>query len=36
MMMTAIAVLSLLGLALYGIIAVLARVVVYWGAANRS
>ena len=37
MMMTAIAVLSLLGLALYGVIAVLARAVVYWdSAANGS
>lgn len=36
MMMTAIAVLSAVGLALYGIVAVVARIVVYWGAAERS
>jgi len=36
MMMTAIAVLSLLGLALYGVIAVLARAVVYWGTAAKG
>ena len=36
MMMTAIAVLSAVGLALYGIVAVMARIVVYWGTADRS
>jgi ABC-type nitrate/sulfonate/bicarbonate transport system permease component len=36
MMMSAITVLSALGLALYALIAVVARVVVYWGAANEA
>ena len=36
MMMSAITVLSTLGLALYALIAVVARVVVYWGAANEA
>jgi NitT/TauT family transport system permease protein len=36
MMMTAIVVLSAVGLGLYGIIAILAKIVVYWGAASRS
>ena len=36
MMMASIFVLSVLGLALYAAIAVVARVVVYWGAANEA
>jgi NitT/TauT family transport system permease protein len=36
MMMTAIVVLSLIGLALYGAIALLARMVVYWRPANQT
>jgi NitT/TauT family transport system permease protein len=36
MMMASIFVLSVIGLALYGVIAVLARVVVYWGTANEA
>jgi NitT/TauT family transport system permease protein len=36
MMMTSIAVLSFVGLALYGVIALAARVVVYWGAPNEA
>lgn len=36
MMMTAIAVLSGMGLALYAVVAVLARVVVYWRIANEA
>lgn len=35
MMMTAIAVLSVMGLALYGVIALFARMVVYWRAVNE-
>ena len=35
MMMAAIVVLSVIGLALYGIVALLARVVVYWGAGKE-
>jgi len=36
MMMTSIAVLSFVGLALYGVIALAARIVVYWGAPNEA
>lgn len=36
MMMTSIAVLSFVGLALYGVIALAARVIVYWGAPNEA
>jgi NitT/TauT family transport system permease protein len=36
MMMTAITVLSAMGLALYAVIAVLARVIVYWRVANEA
>ena len=36
MMMTAIVVLSVMGLALYAIIAVLARVIVYWRTPNET
>jgi NitT/TauT family transport system permease protein len=36
MMMAAIVVLSVIGLALYGIVALLARVVVYWGAGKET
>ncbi len=36
MMMSSIFVLSIIGLALYGVIAVLARVVVYWVAPNEA
>jgi NitT/TauT family transport system permease protein len=36
MMMTSIAVLSAIGLALYGAIALVARVVVYWGASSEA
>ena len=36
MMMAAIFVLSVIGLGLYGVIAVLARVVVYWAAPNEA
>jgi ABC-type nitrate/sulfonate/bicarbonate transport system permease component len=35
MMMTAIVVLSLMGLALYGVIALFARMVVYWRNPNE-
>jgi NitT/TauT family transport system permease protein len=35
MMMTSITVLSVVGLALYAVIALAARVVVYWGASNE-
>jgi NitT/TauT family transport system permease protein len=35
MMMTSIAVLSVVGLALYAVIALAARVVVYWGTSNE-
>jgi NitT/TauT family transport system permease protein len=35
MMMASIAVLSVVGLALYAMIALVARVVVYWGAPNE-
>ena len=36
MMMAAIVVLSVMGLALYGMIALLARVVVYWRRAEEA
>ncbi len=36
MMMTSITVLSVVGLALYGVIALAARVFVYWGAAKEA
>jgi ABC-type nitrate/sulfonate/bicarbonate transport system permease component len=36
MMMSSIFVLSAIGLALYGLIAALARVVVYWSAQNEA
>ena len=36
MMMTSITVLSAVGLALYGVIALAARVVVYWGAPKEA
>jgi ABC-type nitrate/sulfonate/bicarbonate transport system permease component len=35
MMMTAIVVLSLMGLALYGVIALFSRMVVYWRNLNE-
>jgi NitT/TauT family transport system permease protein len=36
MMMTSITVLSLMGLALYGIVALLSRVFVYWQSPNEA
>jgi ABC-type nitrate/sulfonate/bicarbonate transport system permease component len=35
MMMASIAVLSVVGLALYAVIALAARMVVYWGTSNE-